>query len=105
MVVQVEAGRFKTILVIMVNFNCQLNDIYNHQADRLLGMLVVGYLNLINRDRKIHYGWHLSWSWHPEVYKKEKVDYRLRCIIHIHVTLNVAGIDISGIFGCPWNTQ
>lgn len=72
MVVQVEAGRFKTTLVIMVNFNCQLNDIYNHQGDRLLGMLVVGYLNLINRDGKIHYGWHLSLSWHPEVYKKRE---------------------------------
>lgn len=68
-------------------------------------MLVGGYLDLLNRDGKVHYGWYLSLSWDPGVYKKEKVSYRSWCMIHICVTLNVAGIDISGIFGCPWNRQ
>lgn len=98
-VVQVEAGRFKTILGIMVDLNCQLNAIYNHQGDRLPGMLVGDYLDLVNRDGQTHDGWHLSLSWDPGVYEKEKVSYRVRCIIHIYVTLNVAELDISGIFG------
>lgn len=92
----------------MVNFNCKLNDIYNHQEDRLLGMLVGGYLDLVNRDGKVRYGWYMalcSLSWDSGVYKKEKVSYRLWCIIYICVTLNVAGIDISGISGCPWNRR
>lgn len=69
------------VINVIVNLNCQFDELWHHLGDGLLGLPLRNCLNLIKVGRTAHCGWSHCPGLNPVLYKTEKTN---RGCIFIH---------------------